>query len=1216
VVLIAGLTWLGGPVRAETVAQVPLQAGGGLPGNLVLVPSVEFPTINSVANQGAYTAATVYTGYFDSQKCYQYQYSSTESERHFYPVSTTTTRTCTTAGAPWSGNFLNWAATQTIDPFRSALSGGYRVVDTPTETWLEKARQDGQMGTTLFPNRRLPGSGDSATMVQGATPFNVNWVRMRIQGLGNKMRLRVTNDGVDINVVPYNPGAASTDPSRLCRDNGCELSIRVKVCVPGLLEPNCKEYAQGWKPEGTLQEYADRMRYSVFGFLNDHDPLRDGGVLRARQKYIGPTLPGADGPEVNANREWDADTGVFVRNPDGSDATATSGAVGMAIGDSGVINYLNRFGQMTDKLHKGIDPVSELYYAALRYLKNLGNVPQYSALSGDALTKYQLADGFPVVTEWDDPVEHWCQSNTLLGIGDIYTHRDKNLPGSTCTSGEPSLPALVSSDATVSVPLATNVVGQMEGIGNIGSLCQFTGRYNSAYIAGLAWDARVRDLRPDLTGGTTTASTYWVDVLENQSLEGMSRNQYALAAKYGGARVPPDFDPDAWGNQPLPEGWWHSNGEVLTPFGAGAGQSAFKRPDNFFTAGEAHTMVLSLKKAFAQIYAETRGSGAALVSNSTKLETGARTFQAQFSTGTWRGELNAFEVDPDTGALSANPIWQAGSNVPAWGSRNIYFHNPEGSNAGQRYGLFTWDNLGSTQQGLLESEAVVNYLRGDRSQEEPDGSFRARTGVLGDIVHSEPVYVGLPNGRLYKTSTFNGSDSYQSFVSAQASRTPIVYVGANDGMLHGFNASTGVESYAFIPNQVIANGLETLASPEYQHRYFVDGEMTVADVYFSGGGGGWKTILVGTLGRGGPGLFALDVTNPSAVAFLWEKGPADIPALGRNIGKPIIAQVANGDWRVILGNGPDSPDEKAQLIMVGIQGGAVNVVDTGISAANGLSAVYTWDGDGDGFTDTAYAGDLAGNLWRFDNLAGSTTFFKLFEARDEQSAGQPISAAPLAGKDPDTGNRWVFFGTGRYLSEGDPLTTGVQTWYGLIDNGSTISGGRGDLLERSILAEGEINEFGVRVIEEGLVEDLAGKRGWYIDLVSPNNGAEGERMVVPNQFQGRVLIGTSRIPDASDVCRPTGRGFVMAIDPFTGGRLKRTFFDVTLDGLFNEADKLVVDGVPTIVSGVGFLSSPNKPLFIEHVMQVSLDDGTTESMQTQGSAVEARRTGWREVLGN
>jgi type IV pilus assembly protein PilY1 len=356
-------------------SQTPLYLGGGnVPGNLTLVPSVEWPTINSVANLGAYTTNRTYLGYFDPNKCYAYSYSSTEANRHFYPVSWTINRQC--AGR-WSGNFMNWAATQTIDPFRWVLTGGYRVRDTASETWLEKARHSGQGGDRIYPNRRLPESGNSLLMVQGATPLAANWIQMRIEDLGNKMHFQLANDEDDGDVTPYNPAMPVSS------EEIYEVSIRVKVCVPGLLEANCRAYPGGFKPEGLIQQYADELRIGVFGYLNDREILRDGGVLRARQKFVGQTtiVPG-EGEIANPNREWDPDTGVLVRNPDPADASATAGALGVSILDSGAINYLNKFGQMTKELHKSKDPVSELYYTALRYLKNQGNVVEYTDVPG------------------------------------------------------------------------------------------------------------------------------------------------------------------------------------------------------------------------------------------------------------------------------------------------------------------------------------------------------------------------------------------------------------------------------------------------------------------------------------------------------------------------------------------------------------------------------------------------------------------------------------------------------------------------------------------------------------------------------------------------------------------------------------------------------------------------------------------------------------------
>lgn len=641
--------------------------------------------------------------------------------------------------------------------------------------------------------------------------------------------------------------------------------------------------------------------------------------------------------------------------------------------------------------------------------------------------------------------------------------------------------------------------------------------------------------------------------------------------------------------------------------------AALNSRGQFIVAADADTFTESLNDALGEIGSRL-GSGASLAANSTKLEQSTRTFQAQYWSQIWTGEMNAYQVDENTGELGQTPLWRASENLPAHGSRNIWVHNPQGT-GNNKYREFAWANLGGNQQTALGSSNVVSYLRGDQSMEESQtgGIYRNRNNVLGDIVNSQPVFVGAPNARLYASSSFTGGGAaYTTYATTWASRAPRIYVGANDGMLHSFNATTGAETYAFVPNASITNGMASLSDPDYEHKYFVDGEITVADVY-GGSPAAWRTVLVGTMGRGARAMFALDVTDPSSPNLLWEISSADSAALntamGNMLGKPIIAQIANGDWKVLIGNGANSGSDAAQLLMVDVFSGAVTAVATGASGNNGLTAIYTFDSDRNGFADMAFGGDYLGNLWRFSDLAGTPSVQRLFRATDTSNAAQPITAAPIAAVDPATGSRWVFFGTGKYLAEADLNNNQVQTWYGIIDRGAEVT--KATLVQRSITAEGEINGFGARVIGTGGPEDLVGQNGWYMNLISPVNGAEGERMVVPNQLLGQVLVGTTRIPDASDPCVPSGRGFVMAIDPFTGARLPQTFFDITRDGDFTDADKL--NG--QIVSGVGFYSSPNNPIFIENVMQVSLDDGTTRTMATQGTAATAIRQSWREILG-
>lgn len=1211
-----------GSVQAQIVSQSPLSAGGNVPGNLLLVPSVEWPTLDSQANIDAnYSLTTEYVGYFDPNKCYNYQYDAVETNRFFYPVSNTTTKTCNQANKEWSGNYLNWAATQTIDPFRKALTGGYRTIDTATVTVLEKARSDGNTGSSIFNDRNISTNAtfQSVTPAPGGPWDNFN---TRLRTYGNKMRFTDTGDLGTTTPTAYNPATVTLDATNV--GTVYEVSVRVKVCVPTLLEDNCVAYGSNYKPEGLIQKYANRMRYSAWGYLNDHSQTRDGAALRARQKYVGPTKPDPVTGVVstNPNAEWGAADGVLVRNPDPTDATTTTTAVGASnpILDSGVINYINKFGQMTTKNHKSFDPVSEMYYASIRYLRNMGNVPEYTDLTVGATSateRYELADGFPVITTWDDPFLYYCQTNAILGIGDVNTWNDKNLKGNTVTGSEPAMPSAVSAD-TIDVTAWTQKVATLEGI-TIPTV--FTGRNNSAYMVGLAYWAHTQDLRPETAmPNKQTVSTFWVDVREAQVLRDKNTNQYWLAAKYGGFTVPDTGFDSNTRTAALDTDWWYTNGDDLDP-----GTGVYQRADNFYVASQADEMIDSLTRAFARIVSTRVGSGSSLAANSTRIDTETRTFQAQFRSGAY-GQLNSFTVLSD-GSLSADPVWTAGAPLTTgtggvaltranWASRNIMV-NAGGSMLALRdtnlttaqKALLTFTGMPTSGLRTVSNASLVNYLRGDDSKEEDhtNGALRTRnapaTGwspILGDIVNSTPVFVGKPSDTLYSGATFTGASSYSAFATAQASRLGVVWVGANDGMLHAFDSSTGREVFAFMPNASLLAGVANFANPEYDHSYFVDGDMAIADAY---DGTSWRTILVGTMGRGGPGIFALDVTNPSSPTFLWEKGVAEIPSLGKNIGRPVIAQTANGTWKVILGNGYDSTGGVASLITITLFGGgtvSVSSVTTG-GTPNGLTAVLARDSDNDGFADTAYAGDLRGNMYKFTAINGTPTRTTLFTATDGTNP-QPITAAPLVGKDPSTSTVWVFFGTGKYLNTGDLTSTSRQTWYGIKDNGGSTT--RATLVARTVTGTGTIGEFTVRTMSTGTAAEVAGMQGWYFDLP-----VSGERIVVPNRFQGGALIGTSRIPDTSDACQPTGRGFVMALNPFTGGRLDQTFFDTNHDGVFNDSDKLS----GTIVSGIGFGSSANNPIFVENVMQVGLDDGSTKTIRTQGTNVDASRMSWREV---
>lgn len=1188
------------------VAQAPLLLPSeSVPGSLALVPSVEWPTILSVANLGHYSSSINYTGYFDPAKCYLYKYDSTNADdTWFYPNGAAVNRKCNVGSAKrqWSGNFLNWAATPTIDPFRSALTGGQRYRDTPDLTVLQKARHDGQSSAgnrieDVPTNRQGLVPQEEIT---GATPAGTNWGNfyIRLQGLDYDMLFSTFKDGIggggstgekQQEWVDYQPSLSSQfNSNRLVTayipflqvKSIYRVKLRVKVCDPstaaGGVEANCKRYGDNYKPEGLLQQYAGTLRYSAFSYLNDSSEGRDGGVLRANQKYIGPTL--GDGGTDNTNKEWSATNGVMVKNPNPTDATAT----GNGVTDSGVINYLNKFGSMSDRNHKSLDPVSELYYTAVRYFKNQSNVTSYSNLNGDTSTNYKTADGFPVITQWTDPITYSCQKNVILGIGDVNTHRDKNLPGATSSAGEPAKPAEVAADTTVDVVAATAKVGAMEGVNLNQSAGSYTGRNNSAYIAGLAYDSHTKDLRPDRSG-MQTLSTYWVDVRENQALAARASNQYWLAAKYGGFTVPNNFQPysaDTTGASITDAMWW-TTGQYLS--------TGDKRPDNFFVASDAQNMVSSLKQAFAKIVQETRSSTTSLATNSTQLDTGSAVFQSQYNNAKWSGDLVAKTVSSNN-TVASTPTWSAAAKLDALSadsSRKIFTSTALSGRSNNSYSTaiaakeFTWSALDDDAKTLLKSSGAgnnsvddtlgsdrVSYLRGnrakERTQDNPTRPFRERAGRLGDIVNSDPQFIHKQDfgyNLLSGSSWASAGTSYQTFrrTNAYQNRTPIIAVGANDGMLHIFNASLsssgGSELFAYVPRNVLGS-LYALTDPAYTHRYYVDGTPAFSDVWINSA---WKTIVVGTTGAGGKSVFALDVTDPDSMgssSVLWE---FTAPDMAFPIQQPKIVPLANGKFGVIVSSGfVNSTVSTGQVWILDAANGSV-IKKFSLTTSGGMGEPLAVDMNNDRVADRIYVGDTAGKLWRMDitdaNPANwATPNAPIFTAVDGSNRAQSITA-PLSAALNKDGSALVLFGTGSFyqVTDTDLLQNQrIESFYGLIDRNTSIS--RTDLQEQTII--NERTAAGTNLGRAVSKTSLGDAKGWYLDLLwkqaqGGSNALTGERVVSrPVLRNGAVVFST--LTPSSDPCAGGGSSWVMALDVFSGSRLDQAFFDAdsngTLDG--------------------------------------------------------------------
>jgi type IV pilus assembly protein PilY1 len=486
---------------------------------------------------------------------------------------------------------------------------------------------------------------------------------------------------------------------------------------------------------------------------------------------------------------------------------------------------------------------------------------------------------------------------------------------------------------------------------------------------------------------------------------------------------------------------------------------------------------------------------------------------------------------------------------------------------------------------------VVDFVRGVTSKSVASGgTLRNRSSLLGDIANPAPVYV-------------------------KASNT--VFAPANDGMLHAFNAATGAEVFAYIPGGVNFADLKAFSSPTYSHKFINDGEIAVSDLAATG-----KNILVGSLGRGGKTVYALDVTNPASFGtnnVMWEFTDTD---LGQALGKPVIVKLNTGDWAVLIGNGYNSSTEKAFLFVINLNTGAlIKKIATGVgssTSSNGLATPVGFDQNGDGKLDLAYAGDLLGNFWKFDLTGASSawTATSMFVAKDASNNVQPITGGLSIAIDPKTNKRWIFGGTGRYLSNSDVSSTAVQSWYGLIDDGTVISS-RASLTQRTLSAASAQGSYLTRTFSVASANDMVGKKGWYADL-TPASVASGERIVSRSQYSAGVLYVSSIVP-SSDVCASGGSGFVNAVDAFSGASLTKPFFDINNDKLFTDADKKLEGGrlLPAgSIRTTGMIGEIN-------VKKISGDQSTAQSCDTTGACKAlpnlnlralSGRISWREIV--
>lgn len=633
----------------------------------------------------------------------------------------------------------------------------------------------------------------------------------------------------------------------------------------------------------------------------------------------------------------------------------------------------------------------------------------------------------------------------------------------------------------------------------------------------------------------------------------------------------------------------------------------------YFSASDPEAFAASLSDQLDDIISRGGAAAAVAVSNANVTSGDNASYASSYNSGSWTGDLQSYAIDLTTGIPSTTPTWassaQAQLDLLAVSSRKIAtYTGTTGTGQGRPFQetgcASAADCISATQQATLntpyvspgtsDGAAVLAYLRGTRSGETA-GTYRTRAHVLGDIINAEPVIIREPMAdyadTCYKTVTTGKCTASTVFKTAQATRAKVVAQGANDGMLHMFLAADGAESWAYIPNLLFnirdasypaASTLNMLSRRSgYNHKYYVDATPVVGDVDFSNTEGvsgspdpDWRTILVGGLGKGGRGYYALDVTTATASSeanaagkVLWEFPNSATDAtlklnIGYTYGKPIIVKTKGYGWVVLVtsgyNNGTDSGGDGIGYLWVldAKTGDVLETISTTVGSAadpSGLAFIsaYVENGNVDNTTDYVYGGDLKGNVWRFDLTAigGSITYTvkRLAILKDAAGNTQSVTTIPELSKISvgGTDKRFVYIGTGRYFGDTDVETNGTQTMYGLVDDLTAPSGITpviADLTRDSLQAQTFVTVSTTERTVSATAVDFATKKGWYIDLpgcsiLSGSSCSKGsERVNTDPVLVLGALIFTSNIP-STDQCTPGGSSWLTVLDYKTGGFL-------------------------------------------------------------------------------
>ena len=1068
--------------------------------------------------------------------------------------------------------------------------------------------------------------------------------------------------------------------------------VNVMVCKEGYSEENCAKQANGkYKPEGLMQKKAQSMRFSTLGYANVNGDGINGGVLRSKMNYI--VKP--NDTTLKYLEEINPTTGQFYVDPDSTESSPNSGS----------INYLNKFGDLSG--YKDSDHVGELYYTALRYLRKKGFPSEYipftrkNGTGGNIPTSLTDSekDNFPIIMDWDNPLEatidstnptadpaNVCRNNFLILIGDTFTAGDRKVPGG--WSGSVN-------DSEINVKeWVQKIIDSEKAAGTAG----FDGvtvdttwgepmaaEKAPATLAALAYWAAVNPLQEKYN---KKLKTFTIDVAQDNQFRtgvGTSGNVYYLAAKYGGLD---ESVSESNKNQipDLPDEWTRSYDTIEEFEDVGK-----KTPKTFSVANNPRAMKKALTNAFNGSTTSDKPSSTGTASTSsgkeikkgdsiTLLQSAYRDTSSTDEDGNpiriFSGDVLAFTTTFTDKGVDRVQIWSADEKLNTayhyentkkpypnggWTKRKVYTRtSPDGDVI-----PFNMDNASilSSSLGVSDTYAksLIAYTLGDSSNEGSDKAFRLRQGhLMGTVIYSTVIPVDKVDVEETTVNTPKGSCTYPASANA-TTRDERYVVAANDGMTYILDKD-GNEVASYLPSKALPK-LADYAKHDYEHFFLNDGRGAHKEICLSAKASddttniavdGARSIVVGSMGRGGNAVYAIDVTQPTP-NMLWEF--AD-PALGMSLRSPIITYDKTGAPIVIVSGGynPEAGDEGYIFVLrldkpankpwkeevynnnedePWRKGGNWYKVKLGKA---GVGDLFGYNANKSAYdTQAVYVGDLEGYLWKIaQNDKGR--FVVAYDGAPIFQADAPIAGRPYVETIYPNPPR-IIFATGRYFDSSDlPTTTSpVQNYaYGLYE-GSIAADAKpqanGAMIANSSLLQQEFNptpnvETYVNAAKETVSTNYYSTTDYSIDtnihkgwrLKFPENWLSVDNSVMDNTGQLARFSAMNPLDKSAkkDICAlSSGSTYMINVNVHTGGTYtSQALYDTNNDGKIDKNDTIYASStvsdaaMPYLLDG-NYVSVGGMTIY----NAVDPDGGTPNpGVAELEKKFTVRRLSWREIF--